>query len=341
MRQHRGRGRLFFAKSVANRPKDGPFLDAMIKHGLVKEQTVLHLSRKIPGLAQSQIADVKARIKGRFRQLVREKLGVDVLAKAKEQQQDTLGAEQLPLEASIGFSAGYTRAGNLFEGLPGLRLPKFSTLAIITAATLTLPFAALFAVGRVKHWSLNVTTCMPIGFYQCGPVPATLKDGDRVYFCPPVHEDLHMPFAGPAAMLENTTASDNPAMHEAVTGLWLDFESHGKWHCADDLMPFAKEVVATAGQSVKITKQGVIANGKLLPNSRIVTNVDGIPVIHLPIGTRLKVPKGYFWDYAQGTFAFTSAYYGPVPVENILGSLQPALVIPGSQHWYTDKIQTR
>ncbi|MHB1678842.1 MAG: S26 family signal peptidase [Sulfuriferula sp.] len=222
-----------------------------------------------------------------------------------------------------------------------MRLPKLSTLAIIAAATLTLPFAALFAVGRLEHWSLNVTTCMPVGFYQRGPVPATLKDGDRVYFCPPVHESLPLSFAGPASMLQSTPEGENPAMHEAITGLWLDFAPRGKWHCAGNLMPFAKEVVATAGQTVEITKQGVIANGKRLPNSRIVTNVDGIPVIHLPIGTRLTIPKGYFWDYAPGTFAFTSAYYGPVPVKNILGSLKPALVIPGSQYWYTDKTRTK
>ena len=222
-----------------------------------------------------------------------------------------------------------------------MRLPKFSTLAIITAATLTLPVAALFAVGRIEHWSLNATTCMPIGFYQRGPKPAHLRDGDRVYLCPPIHEGLHVPFVGPTAMLVNTPAGANPAMHEAITGLWLDFAPRGKWHCANDLMPFAKEIVATAGQTVEITKQGVIANGKRLPNSRIVTKVDGIPVIHMPIGTRLTVPKGYFWDYAPGTFAFTSAYYGPVPTKNILGSLRPALVIPGSQYWYTDKIQTK
>lgn len=222
-----------------------------------------------------------------------------------------------------------------------MRHPKLSTLAITTAVTLTLPFAALFAVGRIEHWSLNVTTCMPVGFYQRGPKPIHLRDGDRVYLCPPVHEGLHMSFAGPAAMLESTPISDNPAIHEAITGLWLDFAPQGKWHCADHLMPFAKEVVATAGQTVKITKQGVIANGKLLPNSRIVTKVDGVPVIHLPIGSKFTIPKGTFWDYAPGTFAYTSAYYGPVPVKNILGSLIPALVIPGSQYWYADKIRTR
>ena len=222
-----------------------------------------------------------------------------------------------------------------------MRLPKLSTLGLGVVAVITLPLAALFAVGRVEHWSLNFTTCMPIGFYQRGPKPMEPKDGDMVYLCPPVRERLPLAFAGPAAMLKSTPKGDNPAMHEAITGLWLNFAPHGKWACADHLMPFAKIVTATHGQTVEITEAGVVANGRLLPNSRIVTKVDGIPVIHLPIGTRITIPEGYFWDYAPGTFAYTSAYYGPVPVRNILGSLRPVLVIPGSQYWYTDKTQTK
>ena len=222
-----------------------------------------------------------------------------------------------------------------------MRLPTISTLAIGVVAAATLPFAVLFAVGRVEHWSLNFTTCMPIGFYQRGSKPAHLKDGDMVYLCPPVRESLPVSFAGPASMLKSTPVGDNPAMYEAITGRWLDFAPQGKWACADHLMPFAKVVAATSGQTVEITKAGVVANGHLLPNSRVVTKVDGIPVIHLAIGAQLTVHKGYFWDYAPGTFAYTSAYYGPVPIRNILGSLRPALVIPGSQYWYTDKTQTQ
>ncbi|MBU2819407.1 conjugal transfer protein TraF, partial [Acidithiobacillus ferrooxidans] len=56
--------------------------------------------------------------------------------------------------------------------------------------------------------------------------------------------------------------------------------------------------------------------------------------IHLPYRT-YTVPKGMFWDYAQGNFAYTSAYYGPIPIANILGSVRPVpwLTIPGSQFW--------
>ena len=174
---------------------------------------------------------------------------------------------------------------------------------------------ALIATAEVCHWSFNLTTCMPIGFYQRGPVPKTLNVGDTVFFCPPVK---------------------GPAMHQAMSGLWLEYAPHGKWACQGHLMPFMKEVVALPGQKVTITKRGVLANGKRLPNSRVVTRIeDGkLKVIHLPDGTYI-VPKGTFWDYAPGNFAYTSAYYGPVPIKNILGVMRPVpyLTIPGSQYW--------
>jgi len=220
-----------------------------------------------------------------------------------------------------------------------MRRPTLSTALIGVTILVIAPFVALFAVGRIEHWSLNVTTCMPVGFYQRAAKPVSLKDGDIVYFCPPVREHLPLLFSGPTDLLKDTPPGVNPAMHEAISGLWLDFAPHGKWDCADHLMPFAKIVAATAGQTVEITRRGVVANGRLLPNSRVVDRVDGIPVVHLAIGTKLTIPDGYFWDYAPGTFAYTSAYYGPVPTKNILGSLHPALVIPGSQYWYTDKIR--
>lgn len=57
---------LFIAKSVANRPKDGPFLDAMIAHGLVKKGSVLHLSTKVQGISVDETKALRAQIVGRF-----------------------------------------------------------------------------------------------------------------------------------------------------------------------------------------------------------------------------------------------------------------------------------
>lgn len=221
-----------------------------------------------------------------------------------------------------------------------MRIPKKSTILISLAAALVWPSVALIAIAGADKWSFNATTCMPVGFYQRAPKPVHLKDGDMVYFCPSLHNRLGLHFTGFPAFRKSLPANANPAMQEAIDGMWLERNPHGEWHCADGLTPFAKIVVGTAGQTVEITKQGVLANGKLLPGSRVVTKVDGMPVVHLPIGFRMVIPKGYFWDYAPGTFAFTSAYYGPEPTRNILGSIASALVIPGSQYWYTDSVQT-
>lgn len=221
-----------------------------------------------------------------------------------------------------------------------MRLPRKSTILFSIAAALVWPSVTLLALAGAEHWSFNATTCMPVGFYRRGPVPRHLRDGDRVYLCPALHNRLGLPFTGFPSFQKSLPADANPAMQEAIRGLWLEHNPHGRWHCADGLTPFAKTVAATAGQTVEITTRGVVANGRLLPDSQIVTKVDGIPVVHLPIGFRMVVPKGYFWDYAPGTFAFVSAYYGPEPTKNILGSIAPALVIPGSQYWYTDSIQT-
>jgi len=198
----------------------------------------------------------------------------------------------------------------------------FAGLAVTVFAT-----AGVFVAARTLHWSWNSTTCMPIGFYQRSPAPKKLKVGDVVFFCPPVNSNA---FSVGSKDYQIARAS----MHQAITGLWLGFSPKSQWACADQLTPFMKEVVALPGQTVQITKAGVIANGKLLPNSKLVNAIDDgkLKVIHLPMGT-YTVPRGYFWDYAPGNRAFTSAYYGPVPIRSILGSMRPVLTIQGSQKW--------
>lgn len=211
-------------------------------------------------------------------------------------------------------------------------MPGLSSIAMALLAAMVLPCAGLLAVARAEHWQLNGTTCLPVGFYRKVPAPAHLRDGDMVEVCPSTKNPLHLSFTGFPAFQKTIPDSRNPAMEQAIQGFWLEHEPHGP--CANGLMPFAKIVAATPGQTVRITKQGVMVNGELLPNSQIIDQVDGIPVIHLPAGFQMVIPQGYFWDYAPGNFSYTSAYYGPEPISHIQGSLQPALVIPGSQTWY-------
>lgn len=61
---------LFIAKSCANRDKDGPFLDALIECGLVKERNVKHLLPKLDGvISADKIHLVTQSIEARFRKI--------------------------------------------------------------------------------------------------------------------------------------------------------------------------------------------------------------------------------------------------------------------------------
>lgn len=215
-------------------------------------------------------------------------------------------------------------------------MPRLTTIAVCTLAAITLPLAGTLALARAEHWRFNNTTCMPLGFYAQAPAPRHLHDGDIVEICPSVQNPLHLSFVGFPAFQRTVSAGQNPAMEQAIKGFWLEHESGSP--CASGLMPFAKRVAATPGQTVRITAKGVMVNGKLLPHSRLISTVSGIPVIHLPIGFTMTIPKGYFWDYAPGTAAYTSAYYGPEPITHILHGLRPVWTVPGSQTWYTDKL---
>lgn len=187
--------------------------------------------------------------------------------------------------------------------------------AVIAAGGLTMAVASLMVAD---HLSLNTTTCFPVGFYQRGALPASLKDGDTVYLCPPIH---------------------NAAMRQAMRLHWLNKSTGGPlqganpWACPGNLQPFLKEIAALPAQTVVVKPDGEWVDGKRLPNSAMMaTSPGGHKVIHMPYGT-YRITPGTFWDYAPGNYAYDSRYYGPVPIGNIIGSARAFLVIPGSQYW--------
>lgn len=61
---------LFLAKAMAGRPKDVPFLDAMIEHGLVQEKTIQHLIPKIPGCTPQELKNLAESVSARFRKVL-------------------------------------------------------------------------------------------------------------------------------------------------------------------------------------------------------------------------------------------------------------------------------
>jgi hypothetical protein len=61
---------LFIAKSIANRPKDGPFLDAMIATGLVNKKTVSHLLKKVPEKRIEEQNALLDQVTARFKRVI-------------------------------------------------------------------------------------------------------------------------------------------------------------------------------------------------------------------------------------------------------------------------------
>jgi conjugative transfer signal peptidase TraF len=92
--------------------------------------------------------------------------------------------------------------------------------------------------------------------------------------------------------------------------------------CSEQAEPFLKEIVATAGQIVNVTKRGVTVDGHMLPNSKPYT-MDPLGR-HMPVDWgRHAIKKGHVWLWAQNPLAYDSRYYGQVPVANIKGYAKP------------------
>lgn len=92
---------LFIAKTLAGRPKDGPFLDAMIAYGLVQESTILHLTPKIAGCTKEEIQRIQEQIRARFQKVHR----IDRLV---DEEQKHHPVHEAHLQSSAGGNHWYT-----------------------------------------------------------------------------------------------------------------------------------------------------------------------------------------------------------------------------------------
>ncbi len=170
------------------------------------------------------------------------------------------------------------------------------TLMAIGSLTMTTAWSASNA------FLLNEQSdCLPLGLYlreTPGALPKNpARDGQIVRVCPPAS----------AASL---------ALARGYDKRWPDSP------CYHHAEPFLKEIVATAGQTVVVKKQGVYVDGHELPDSAPHT-VD-------PLGRPMDVQwgrhvikNGQVWLWAQNPLAYDSTYYGPVSLRNVLGYAKP------------------
>jgi conjugative transfer signal peptidase TraF len=140
----------------------------------------------------------------------------------------------------------------------------------------------------------NVSPSLPIGLYQ-----VTSKAAGIVEFCPIGFVSVESRSRG---------------------------YREGPGVCPDGGKPFAKPLVARAGDTVVTSPAGIAVNGRLLPNTAPRrTDHDGRPLRPWPFGS-YQVEPGKVWVVSSyNNRSYDSRYFGPIPVGAIRSYLRPVL----------------
>lgn len=97
--------------------------------------------------------------------------------------------------------------------------------------------------------------------------------------------------------------------------------------CSHDSELLLKMVVAIAGDDVTLTLHALSVNGCRLPNSRpLAVDRLGRAVEHWSFG-RTRVPPSKVWVYADNERSWDSRYWGPVPLQNVVATAEPMLIV--------------
>jgi conjugative transfer signal peptidase TraF len=140
---------------------------------------------------------------------------------------------------------------------------------------------------------INHTPSLPMGIWRIEPLQGPLQRGQIVSFCPP----------------------DTAVMRKARD---RGYVSRGR--CPGGYEPMLKTLIAIAGDQVTVAEHGVTVNGKLAANSgRMALDAGGNASPAIPGGAYNTEPGQVWMLSAHHTRSFDSRYFGPVPMENILG----------------------
>lgn len=169
-------------------------------------------------------------------------------------------------------------------------------LVALPIALLVVGYAVVLSTG--VRW--NVTASMPIGLYWIAARPHVLTRGMLVAVCAP-------PVAARQGR-ERGYLGDGP--------------------CIDNTEPLLKTVAGVAGDTINESSEGVRVNGRLLPNSRALgADRAGRTLTSAP-DSRLQLPAGTIWAYADHPRSWDSRYWGAVPSGNVIAQMHPVLVMP-------------
>jgi conjugative transfer signal peptidase TraF len=169
----------------------------------------------------------------------------------------------------------------------------------VTAIGVMIVLAVWVLIGLGKAFGIliaNTDSAAPAGVYQV--VSSTFHRGDLVAACLP--PDI------------------------AQAGLARGYLSTGP--CAGDAEPVGKIAAALPGDTVAIKRGGVTINGKAIPHSVVALHDSkGRPLPHVPFGS-YTVAVDQVWLFGfHDRRSWDARYFGPVPITNLRGALQPVI----------------
>ena len=159
---------------------------------------------------------------------------------------------------------------------------------------------SLFTLGFIvllgdAGFRINLTPSEPLGLWRIVEPDRPILVGDLIFICPP----------------------STDAMREARARGYLRFGL-----CAGHVAPLIKTVVASSGQAIEIQDE-VHVEGRTLPHSRVARlDGQGREMGHYDGGV---VPPGMVFVHSQFPGSFDSRYFGPLPMDGILGLAQEVL----------------
>lgn len=170
---------------------------------------------------------------------------------------------------------------------------------ILTPLLLAVIALLLFSLGLkltfyFSDLYLNVSSSLPLGIYES-------EERDE-----PLHKDE----------LVLACLSEEAAKLALSRGY---LSAHGLFNRCP---PIGKYVVATAGDEVKLEKEGIRVNNRLLPNTApLPCDGEGRELNSVPFNTSLKEHELLLASFMEASY--DSRYFGVVKEEQILGRLKP------------------
>ena len=153
------------------------------------------------------------------------------------------------------------------------------------------------ALMGIFHMRFNFTPSMPIGFYYQVAHPGILKRGQTVEVC-----------------LPKITGEQ---------GLQRGYLNKG--FCEGGFESVIKELIATPGDAVQITKEGIWVNQIFYYAPFMHLDMNGQPMSSYPVKNIKSTNQYWLYGANDPEYSWDSRFYGGVDRENIQGVIRPLI----------------